>query len=486
MITDHLGLRPIYYASRDGWFGFASEFHALVADGRVARKLDVGAVADFFHHNYVMGDKTVLRDVKLVPPASVLTWQNGRCRLKTYYDLPYPKTPPARSSVATDEMIHETLRGAIRRIVRPGFRYGLSLSGGLDSRWLAILCRSEALDIRTFTFGPAESDEVRLAALVARRLNLSHERVELSGSFISEHGETIARLSGGMYNLTDAQEFPLGPHMSGNVDISLGGLLGDILFGHEMNPLYRRLRRKDVVRYWMWRTQRASLPGETAQLVFGKRRARMFMEMASASLRQAVDEAPCSRGYQIAQYVNLRQRQRRFINIAQLCKLPYVEISHPLADREVVEMALQLNPDQLFMERAYRRAMVRHYPELADIPWTFAMLPPGTSDARLALARALQLPIFRRMRRFKAGGRRFVAERKPVADYRGWSRTILRPFIERTLLSPNLEPLDIFEPDGLRKAVSRHMAGELDITSFLGRAVAVALWAKSESGPHAE
>ena len=58
-------------------------------------------------------------------------------------------------------------------------------------------------------------------------------------------------------------------------------------------------------------------------------------------------EACCERGLQTIQYFDLRQAERRLANVAQLAKLAYVDVYHPIADQEVVEAALQLPASQL-------------------------------------------------------------------------------------------------------------------------------------------
>jgi asparagine synthase (glutamine-hydrolysing) len=457
---------------------FASEVKALLADPKFPRRLNRAAIADFFWYQYVMGDKTYFEDIRLLPPASLLRCQDGRWTIETYWDVSYPDRYPQKPDIWYDRLIHDTLQAAVKRIVRPELRYGLSLSGGMDSRWIAIFLSQLRPDTQTFTFGPPESDDTVIARQVAKRLGLANQRVDLPATYVRDFGETIAYLSDGMYNLFEADEFPLSVQIGDHVDVAVGGMLGDLLFGHEMNPVSALLRQQDVTRYWLWRTQANRLPQPLMIRVFGPKTYQELKAMAMHSLEQCIAAAPSDRGFQIVHHVNLRHRQRRYINIAQLSKLAYVDTYHPLADSQVIQASLQLPPAQMMLERAYRRAMATYYPAMAEIPWTFALMPPRVSVSTVMLKKALQFTFAKRLCSTRFGSHPLLRQRKYFSAHTSWSRGPIRPFIEETLFSPETEAIDIFEPDGLRAVMKDHMEGTLNLTEFLGATLSIALWAR--------
>jgi hypothetical protein len=130
------------------------------------------------------------------------------------------------------------------------------------------------------------------------------------------------------------------------------------------------------------------------------------------------------------------------------------------------------------LERAYRRAMATHLPELAAIPWTFTLTPPTVSVPAIVLKKAAQLTLGRRLHGTRLGSHPLIRPRRYYVSYSSWTRGPLRPFIEETLLSPESNATGLFDPEGLRTAIQDHMDRRVNLTEFLGRALSIALWTR--------
>jgi asparagine synthase (glutamine-hydrolysing) len=478
LVNDRLGLRPVYYADHAGLFRFASEVKGLLADPALPRRLNRAAVADLLYHSFVVGDKTLFQDIQLLPPASLLRYHDGQWTTATYWTVPFPEHYPRRPDRWYDDLIYDALQAAVRRMVRPELCYGLSLSGGLDSRWIAALLAQVNPHSLTFTLGSPGSDDTPSAQEVARRTGLVNHYWEAPPGFVAESAETYIYIVDGMDDVMHMEEFPLTVRVGDYVDVSVGGFLGDGLFGYEINPVSMCLRQRDVVGYRLWRTRGGHPSSELMRQVFGENAHQEFRALAVASLQAGMAEAPSQRGFQILQHFDLRQPERRFANLAQLAKLPFVDIYHPLADGEVVEAALQLPPAQLILERAYRRAMATHLPEMAAIPWTFTLTPPTISVPAIALKKVAQLTVGQWLRGTSLGNHPLIRPRRYYANYGAWTRGPLRSFIEDTLLSPEANATGLFDPQGLRTVIRDHMERRHSATDFLGVALTLALWTR--------
>jgi asparagine synthetase B (glutamine-hydrolysing) len=476
LATDHLGLRSMYYAEHNGQFRFASEVKGILSDPSFPHRMDQAAMADFFHFAYVVGDKTFFEDIKRLPPASLLRYQDGKWTISRYWDIHYPESYPQHPNRWYDDLIYTAMQGAVQRMANPDVSYALSLSGGMDSRWIAAFLSKVQPNAKSFTLGRPGSDDTDPALQVAAVTGLPNSYSDISPSFVADLGETYTYIVDGMYSLFCTEEFPLTVQLGNYADVSAGGFLGDCLFGHEINPVSATLPRQNAKAYWLWRNKGEWIPDSTAALAFGASRGREFARSAMESLDNMIASAPGERGYQVLQYINLRNRQPRFINIAQQAKLTYVDIYHPIADDAVVQAALLLPPSQLMTERAYRRALATYFPDLAAIPWTFTLTPPTISVAGVILKKAAQLTLGRWLRKTPLRNHPLIRPRRYYVDYDGWTRGALRPFIEELLLSPESNAAGLFDPDGLRTVVMEHMEGKRDATSFIGQALAVALW----------
>jgi len=478
LATDPLGLRPVYYAEHDGLFRFASEVKGILADPEFPRRPDRAALADLLTFSFVMGEKTFFQDIQLLPAGSFLCYCEGHFTISRYGDLLYPEHYPSRPDGWYDELIYTALQSSVERMIRPGLTYGLSLSGGLDSRWIAAILAQVQPESQTFTLGTLDSDDVRIAKTVTDQIGLVNHQWVQSPSFAVELAEVYAYSIDGMDDLLHMDEFPLSVRVGDYVDVSVGGFLGDGLFGYEINPISVCLRDCDVTAYRLWRTRESRMPRSLMAQLFGLEQGLELEALARDSLRKSFAEAPSDRGFQVIQYFDLRQAERRFANVAQLAKLPYVDIYHPIADNEVVAAGLALPPSQLIFERAYRRAMAAYFPELAKIPWTFTLTPPTISVLGIFLKKVTQLTLGHWLRKTRLGQSSLLRPRRYYINYHFCNRDSQPSFLEEILLSPEANAMELFDPVGLRNAVCDHLEGRRNLVDFLGRILAVALWSR--------
>ncbi len=102
---DRVGKKPLYWLRVGGRIAFASEVKALLALNWVPNEVDPEAFPYYLTFGYVPGPGTFLRDVQVVPPASVMTidvaWGSdfGGAPARRYWSLDWD----ARPGIETDE-----------------------------------------------------------------------------------------------------------------------------------------------------------------------------------------------------------------------------------------------------------------------------------------------------------------------------------------------------------------------------------------------
>lgn len=478
LMNDHLGMYPIYYTVHNGTFRFASEVKALLIDRSMSHRVNRIAVAEFFYLGEVMGNHTFFEDIRLLPPASVLRLQDQLWIISNYWDITFPTSYPARSADEYSHQIYEAIHGAISRMVRPNLRYGVSLSGGLDSRWIAACLAEIRPDSSVFTIGDSEADDVLIAQQVASQLRLTHYCWDMPYTYISDYAEKLVYILDGMYNLFNTEEFPLTLQVGDYVDISVGGLLGGTLFGHATDPVTINLRKDGTMRYFLWRKKNQRLPPPLITRVFGEQTQREFEALAMSSLQNAITSAPTERGFQILRYVSMRHRQRRVTGFAQLSKMPYIDMYQPFLDRQVVQAGLALPASELLVKRAYRRALAQYFPDMGAIPWTFVMRPPTISALGVIVYKASQVWLGKRLQNTLLANLPLFRPLRGFVTFYPEIRGTLRGFIEETLLSPEANATGLFDPEGLRTVLQEHMEGRVNITEFIGQALTFVLWTR--------
>ena len=81
-----LGIKPFQYWVRGDQLAFASELKALLEIGVPA--IDRTAIRDLFTYRHIPTPKTIYRDLRKLPPAHTLVWQDGRVEIERYWPPP--------------------------------------------------------------------------------------------------------------------------------------------------------------------------------------------------------------------------------------------------------------------------------------------------------------------------------------------------------------------------------------------------------------
>src|SRR6185436_8826253 len=81
---DRVGKKPLFYSARGGTLSFASELAALMADETIPREIDPAALDRYLAYGYIQAPLSIWRDVRKLPPAHRLTWENGKVEVERY------------------------------------------------------------------------------------------------------------------------------------------------------------------------------------------------------------------------------------------------------------------------------------------------------------------------------------------------------------------------------------------------------------------
>ena len=204
---DRLGIKPFYYATPSGAFAFASEMKALLAHPGVAPTPDDAAVLGFLiHANCDYGERTLLRQVKALPPSHSLTVDvaTGRIEVRRYWEL-VPQELNGTPDRARLDGLRDLLGATMRSHLVSDVRAGSCLSGGIDSSTVVSLISAirreqpeaaTAVGDRLLTFTSCwpyrELDEREYAGAAARHVGAeSHLVFPSAGDF----WDTFARMA---------------------------------------------------------------------------------------------------------------------------------------------------------------------------------------------------------------------------------------------------------------------------------------------------
>ncbi|HEY6572778.1 MAG TPA: XrtA/PEP-CTERM system amidotransferase, partial [Candidatus Eisenbacteria bacterium] len=177
---DRLGIKPLYYASLpDGTFVFGSELKAILCYPGLAPDLDPCAIEEYFAYGYIPEPRTILRQVRKLPPAHTLTIRHGEAvpEPREYWDVTFSQSVGGSEAAVGEELI-ERFREAVRIRLVSEVPLGAFLSGGVDSSAVVAMMAGlspDPVNTCTMAFGERGYDESDFAEDVARRYATSHQ-----------------------------------------------------------------------------------------------------------------------------------------------------------------------------------------------------------------------------------------------------------------------------------------------------------------------
>jgi asparagine synthase (glutamine-hydrolysing) len=195
LFNDRYGMERIYYhEGREGFF-FASEAKALLRIIPELRAFDEDGLSQFLRYGCTLEWKTLFRDVKLLPGASVWRFSGGMCEKQRYFVPASWESQAPLTASSFESQFHETFNRILPRYFQSDSEIGISLTAGLDTRMI-MTCRPETTHrLVSYTFAGLDGDtlDVRLAARVASASRIPHHVLRIGHDFFSDFASLTDR-----------------------------------------------------------------------------------------------------------------------------------------------------------------------------------------------------------------------------------------------------------------------------------------------------
>ena len=233
LIRDRMGKKPLWISQQnDGTLFFSSEVRALML-ARPDRTLRTEMIAEVMQYGYINAPHSAFNEIMQLPPASVLTWSNGKVSTKKYWEPEFVtkvNIPYDEALETTKKLIEEAVS---RRLVseRP---LGSFLSGGYDSTVVtAYMAKLMSEKVQTYSIGfhSAQFNEAHHAKQVANHLGTNHHE-EILAPDPALVVEKIAHvLDQPFADSSIVPTYLLAKFARENLIVALGGDGGDEVFG---------------------------------------------------------------------------------------------------------------------------------------------------------------------------------------------------------------------------------------------------------------
>ena len=466
IFNDRYGLRPLYYTLNDNRLLFASEVKAILQDNKVIKKLNEGMVAEFFSFGETFGDKTFFEGIHVLPPASKFSYMNGKISIEQYWDFNYQENIKIPEAELVDQLVY-SFRKAVEIRIRDHYKYGVALSGGLDSRSIVGAIPEELRpSITTFTFGTEGCDEVKIAKRVADKAGMNHIFIKIDpDKIVYPYSEDVVHITDGMD--TSEVGFLLYAYekVKNRVDVVFDGLSGDLLLGgsYLFPLLFNRVSSNNFIYVAKKRFySKCVFTNKLMVKLFNKKYNNHFITLSLRSLESELTKVKCDHPANKLDYFNLKNRVRRLVHLGDVIMRTVFEEVTPTFDNDFIDTILQITPELRFNHRIYQKFLNKLSPELARIPYAKTMIRPDAPLFLWKFGRFTRVPYrLKKLILSISNGRIRIPDRRRYVDFNHWIRTDAK---WQRFIKDSLEKLpdEYFNKEFVDLIYNQHLSGKSD------------------------
>ena len=181
LFRDRAGVKPLYYARKEGVFLFGSELKTLMVHPAFEKRIDRRALPYYFRFGYIPAPLTIFEDTRKLRPGHYLVCDlaEGSVVEKAYWRVEeyFLQEKSGLHEAEVLERLEEILGDAFALRMVADVPVGVFLSGGVDSSLVAaLLQKASDTPLKTFTIGFEEEgfDEAQFAREIAAHLGTEH------------------------------------------------------------------------------------------------------------------------------------------------------------------------------------------------------------------------------------------------------------------------------------------------------------------------
>jgi asparagine synthase (glutamine-hydrolysing) len=455
LITDRLGCYPLYWFQLGDRFVFASELRAALR-AHPRPSLNPQAVADLLKFAFPMGDKTLAAGVDLVPAASIVVYHGstGKVTIESYASLADLFKPSGIGEADYFESVKAAFSQSMERATAGNHRYGLSLSGGLDTRVMLSALDRLKCPLSTFTLGGRGCADEVIANELSRMAGTKHRFVALDNHYLDDLYSTVDRmvaLTDGMYVSHGFTEMlALQGFEESDCTVLLRGHAGELAKASTAWPLHTDSRihamtsAREFIPYMLARLTHVSR-GNAARAVFTEEWAQALdgadPQTSLESAIRGVDLPPAD----LCSFLYLKEYHRRVTVPSLEIFRNVTEVRMPFADVDFLRAVLQGPARWRDGVRIHQTLIATNSKKYLRVRNPNTGAPAGAGPLREAIFDKINSAL----RRLNVYGYRHYH------SFDGWMRQTLLELVDRVLLDRETLSRGVFRETALHDLVAR-------------------------------
>jgi len=467
--NDRIGHRLFFFGHCGRSFAFASYLARVMGSGLIDPDIDLEGFADLLNYGYIFGERTLFENVKTLPPAGILIFENGKSNVERYWKADEIEPHGVYNEQRLDD-VQDAFQTAIKRGFRTDVETALDLTGGLDSRTLLAGAASLDLPYITHTGGQPDSTDVVLAQNVSDAVDVQHCFEPIGPEKVSEWLIPMVLHLGGMVATLHGHpcqhfERPM------PFDVAIQGSGTSFIRGFwRVTEDNSDVDDPETVRRHLQSVLQSSLASRISIETLWQDKHR---DLAASVKNDRIPELlrqfkAGSRLVDAVTYIHLTEQCRKFLNKAILIIRNVREVYFPLLDHELLVTLAKIPPSVRLAKEGRRielDLMRRLCPKLLDIPYEKTLIRPSATAAEEWVIHKLR-GVNRRLTRW-AKLPDWTPRKVPAHYFSRWIRHEMKDTLEGLLCTPDAAFRQYLDAEQVDELVRQHFSGEANNEQFL-------------------
>lgn len=363
-ITDRYGFTKIYYWHGPDELVFASECKSILSHPKYRRAIDKEGVINFLGAGYCFGERTLFKDIKLIPQGCLLEYENRKLTFKKYWD--YSVNPFDGDEESVINTYFKLIQKSFEQCVKGKDRIFIPLTAGFDSRTMAALAAQRGMEIHGCTVGFENSRDFKYGPKIGKRLGAHHIQLNIETDYMAKYGAMGIRLTDGLASfrfyyilrLLDCQDTP---------HTLISGLGGGEMTGHYRFNDFQKDTDKSPIQQIMERRFLLGFRDDELGKILNSE-LYPYIGNNSKYLTQRLNDADAEDITDKSWIVSLKERMRRYVSSYLSLLGRNWDVAAPFMDNSFVDFMLRVPIDLTNNQKLVREVICRFFPLVADIP----------------------------------------------------------------------------------------------------------------------
>lgn len=443
LMTDKLGIRPVYYWVNENYIIFASALRILEKLSVIPKKMNIQAVTEIAGLGYALSDRTPYENIFLLKSGEVLQVKNEDISRTKYWHWDKIETS-AESEKELLEKLYRRFEAAVIQRLRNDTTTIAYLSGGLDSRCIVGALYDIKAQIHTFNFARPNTQDQILGRDFAEKAQVIHTEIP------KEPGDHVPDYSAKMAAAWSSSEFRKS-HPAERPNLIWSGEGGSVALGHvhlarKIAELMRAGEKDEAITEFIQREHIYVSPKLFNRNVFAE-----LSKVIHRSIKEeleAIHTTDPARQFYL--FLMLNDQRRKLANHFENIDLHRLEFQLPFFDSEVLETIVSI-PVEMCLEHKFYVKWLYLFPNIVtSVSW---QAYPGHEPCPLPIPEGLSYQ---------------WDDKYQINEQKSLKRKLINQGKE--ILNAKDFPADILSKNNIRLAVWLHQTGWRDYSYIIENA----------------